>query len=401
MIVTSNDFTHKYMPIISKIDFFPVDNGDMTLIELESGRTILIDVNIRAAADDSNDSTPDVVKMLRVKLKRDSQGRLYVDVFLLSHPDLDHCRGLDRHFHLGSPDTYSKSDDKIFIREIWSSPIVFRRASRILTLCEDAKAFNTEARRRVKYYRDNRLFGVGDGDRIQIMGEDENGKTDDLGSILVKIDGLVTKVNGVFDSSMTAQLLGPLPKSNNEEEEEALAKNRSSVILRFDIKVGGVDAACRFLTGGDAEVAVWERLWTEHKNTDWLEYDILQAPHHCSWRSLSHDSWSDLGQKAQVSEDARSALSQGRDGAVIVASCKPISANDSDPPCIRAEREYEAIAKEASGSFKCTGEYPTKTSPGIMEFEIGQYGPRLKSQPTRGPIIYTSGAVGRQPLAHG
>ena len=392
------------MRIVSKVTFFPVDNGDMTLIELESGRTILIDVNIRAAADDFNDSTPDVAKMLREKLKRDRQGRLYVDVFLLSHPDQDHCRGVERHFHLGSPDKYSKSDDKIFIGEIWSSPIVFRRArhtSNNLILCEDAEAFNAEARRRVKCYRDNRLFGVGDGDRIQIIGEDENGKTDDLGSILVKIDGLVTKVNGVFDSSMTARLLGPLPKSDNEEEEEALAKNRSSVILRFDIKGGGVDAACRFLTGGDAEVAVWERLWTEHKNTDWLEYDILQTPHHCSWRSLSHESWSDLGEKAKVSEDARSALSQGRYGAVIVASCKPISANDSDPPCIRAEREYEAIAKEAFGSFKCTGEYPTKTSPGIMEFEIGQYGPRLKSQPTRGPIIYTSGAVGRQPLAHG
>ncbi len=387
--------------MVSKVTFFPVDNGDMTLIELESGKTILIDVNIRATADDPDDSVPNVAKMLREKLNRDNQKRLYVDVFLLSHPDLDHCRGLERHFHLGSPGTYSKSDDKIFIREIWSSAMVFRRASRILTLCEDAKAFNAEARRRVKCYRDNRLFGLGDGDRIQVMGEDENGKTDDLSSILVKVDELVTKVNGVVDSSMTAKLLGPLPKSDDEEEEEALAKNRSSVILRFDIKGDGVDAACRFLTGGDAEVGVWERLWTGHRNTDWLEYDILQTPHHCSWRSLSHESWSNLGEKAKVSEDARSALSQRRYGAVIVASCKPISANDFDPPCIRAEREYEAIAKEVSGSFKCTGEYPTKTSPGIMEFEIGQYGPRLKSQPTRGPIIYTSGAVGQQPLAHG
>ena len=27
--------------------FFPVDNGDMTLVALESGRNILIDINIR------------------------------------------------------------------------------------------------------------------------------------------------------------------------------------------------------------------------------------------------------------------------------------------------------------------------------------------------------------------
>jgi hypothetical protein len=109
------------------ITFFPVGNGDMTLIELESGRTILIDVNIRAAADDPNDLTPDVAAKLRQKLKRDSQGRLYVDVFGLSHHDQDHCRGLRTHFHLGPPD--GLSGDKILIRELWSSPMLFRRAS--------------------------------------------------------------------------------------------------------------------------------------------------------------------------------------------------------------------------------------------------------------------------------
>lgn len=74
----------------AKITFFPVGNGDTTLLELESGRTVLIDVNIRAAADDPDDDTPDVAKMLRNRLKPDSEGRLYVDAFLLSHPDKDH-----------------------------------------------------------------------------------------------------------------------------------------------------------------------------------------------------------------------------------------------------------------------------------------------------------------------
>ena len=395
------------MLMVATLNFFPVDNGDMTLIELESGKTILIDVNIRGAADDSNNPTPDVARMLRNKLKRDFKGRLYVDVLLLTHPDQDHCRNLEKHFHLGSPDTYCKSEDKIFIREIWSSPMVFRRARRTLTLhhlilCEDAQAFNTEARRRVKCFRENGLAGVGDGDRIQIMGEDENGKTDDLGLILVKVGDLVTKVNGSFDSSMTARLLGPVAKFDSEEEEEALAKNRSSVILRFDLKSVINNAACRFLTAGDAEVAVWERLWIEHhQHPDWLQYDILQTPHHCSWRSLSDDSWRELGRQAKVSEYARKALSQARYGAVIVASCKPISAEDSDPPCIRAKQEYEAIAKEVSGSFKCTGEYPTKTSPSTMEFEIGRYGPRLKSLMMGDLSSRSPGIITRQPQSHG
>lgn len=40
------------------LSFFPVDNGDMTLLTSESRRQLLIDLNIRAAADDPDDDTP-------------------------------------------------------------------------------------------------------------------------------------------------------------------------------------------------------------------------------------------------------------------------------------------------------------------------------------------------------
>ena len=109
----------------AQLSFFPVGNGDMTLVQTEGGNRILIDMNIRSADDDPDDDTPDVAAKLRDKLVRDAAGRLYVDVLLLSHPDEDHCRGLRRHFHLGPPDEWSKSADKIVIREIWSSPMVF------------------------------------------------------------------------------------------------------------------------------------------------------------------------------------------------------------------------------------------------------------------------------------
>ena len=102
--------------MVAKIAFFPVGNGDMTLIELESGRKILVDMNIRAAADDPDDDTPDVATDLRSRLNRDSKGRLYVDVLLITHPDQDHCNGLKKHFHMGPPGDWSEADDKIFVR---------------------------------------------------------------------------------------------------------------------------------------------------------------------------------------------------------------------------------------------------------------------------------------------
>lgn len=385
----------------AKIAFFPVGNGDMTLIQLESGRTILIDVNIRAAADDQEDPTPDVAKILRERLTRDAQGRLFIDAFLLSHPDQDHCAGLRKHFHLGPPVDWSKTADKIVIRELWSSPMVFRRASMKHVLCDDAAAFTAEARRRVKCFRDTK-GAVDEGDRILILGEDENGKTDDLGNILVKVDEIFSKVNGAVDQSVSARLLAPLPKSDDEAEEEELSKNESSTILRFSLAADGNLDAGRYLTGGDAEVGIWERLWDRHKKrVDWLSYDILLSPHHCSWHSLSHESWSEMGENAKVSDKARSALAQTRDGAVVVSSSKPIKDDDNDPPCIRAKREYVAITNAAKGTFKCVCELPSEDEPDVLEFEIGLHGPRPKTRLMKASSVLGPGVVGRQPLAHG
>jgi hypothetical protein len=383
-----------------KIVFFPVDNGDMTLIELESGKTILIDTNIRESADDPDDDTPDVASMLRGRLHRDTQKRLCVDVFILSHPDQDHCRGLINHCHLGAPE--DNTGDKIFIREIWSSPMVFRRASNNLTLCEDAKAFSKEAKRRVQYFRDHGQT-ASDGNRILILGEDENGKTDDLGDILIKVDEQITTLNGSVDATMTARLLGPLPKSDAGEEECILTKNNSSVIIQFSIACRGNTDACRFLTGGDAEVAIWERLWQKHKNNDWLTYHLLQTPHHCSWHTLSYDSWS-KSKNPQPAPQAVKALSQALSGALIVASCKPILDDDCDPPCIGAKRIYQEITNSDSvkGEFLCTGEYPSKDAPDLMEIEITKCG-ILKPKQRNDSLstMFSAGALGRQPHAHG
>ncbi len=361
----------------AKISVFPVGNGDMTLIELESGRRILVDINIR---DASGGDIPDALSLLRKRLDRDSKGRLYVDAFLLTHPDADHCRGLSAHFHLGPPEDWSRDDDKIVIRELWSSPMIFRRATKTLTLCTDAKAFNKEARRRVALYRD-KGGDVESGDLILILGEDEDGKTDDLGNILIKLDEIFSRIDGAVDAAFQGRLLAPTPKSEDDEEEASKAKNKSSVIIQFTIRADDNDDACLFLVGGDAEVSIWETLWERQKDTpENLAYDALLTPHHCSWRALSHDSWSDLKEDAKVSEGARKALSQARDGALLIASSKPIKDDDDDPPCIRAKREYEAIAAEVSGEFKCVGEEPSEDKPDVLTVEITKEGPKVAAR---------------------
>jgi hypothetical protein len=189
-------------------------------------------------------------------------------------------------------------------------------------------------------------------------------------------------------------LLGPLPKFDDEKEEDALAKNRSSIILNFALKVNGL-TQCQFLTCGDAEVEVWENLWKNHKGDSWLKYHVLLTPHHCSWHSLSHDSWSKKKEEAQVSQDARNALSQANSGALLVASCKEILDDDIDPPCIRAKQEYEAIANENEGRFLCAAD-----SDKPLELIIESTGVR-KDAGIASSKITAPGVIGRSPLAHG
>jgi hypothetical protein len=380
----------------AKVTHFKVANGDMSLFELESGRCILVDMNIRDP-DSCEDEIADVAAQLRKKLDRDEQGRMYVDAVLNTHPDADHIRGLKAHFHLGSPSNWSKTDDKILIREMWSSPIVFRRASakdEDHVLCEDAEAWCAEARRRVKKFRDDGLLG--DGNRILILGEDIEGKTDDLADILVKVDETFVKICGATDVSFEARLLAPM-KADNEEEEELLTKNNSSVVMRIDMKVAGVTSS-RYLIGGDAEVAIWEKLWERNKDkTERLQYDVLLAPHHCSWHSLSWDSWSEKGEGAEVSETARNALGQALGGAVIIASSKAIEDDEDDPPCIRAKREYESILEPVKGDFKCVADGPSLDP---LVIEISSAGPKIK-RAAFGVSVAAGTGIGSQAFAHG
>ncbi len=359
----------------AKITFFQVGNGDMTLVRLADTRvtTILIDSNIRVAADNPDDDTPDVATALRKRVLKDHNLRPYVDAFLLSHPDQDHCRGLAKHFWLGDPadypdDNLDQDDKRILIRELWSSPLIFRRRSSNHTLCDDAAAFDKEARRRVEYWRTYR--SAGSGNRILIMGEDTKGKTDDLGPIVIKSGEKFSRIDGQdYPLFFKAHLLAPAPHDDDAALEEQLSKNESSVVMNMEISPSAYSSTkTRFLIGGDAAVLIWERMWERFKESpEVLEYDLLLAPHHCSWRTLSYDSWSEKREKAQLNQGARNALGQARSGATIVASSKAILDDDIDPPNIRAKREYKDILDGVDGWFGCTGDLKDEA---VLEFTV-------------------------------
>lgn len=357
------------------LEFLPVANGDMTLITTKNNKKILIDCNYREPSED----VVDVKEMLRSRLKTNEDGQLYLDVFVVTHPDQDHTRGFRELFHTGDPSTWSEKKDKIIINEIWSSPRVFRRASRKVqkadknnTLCEDARAINTEAKRRANLYKDTKKIGQL-GDRIIILTHDEDGKTEGYEGIIAALDSsFIADKSGIDDNSLTARLLGPADRVEVTDE-NVLEKNDSSAIINFGLTDENGNVV-NFLNGGDAGVGCWRHLNTrlkKNKNTDYLKYDILQAPHHCSWRSLSEDSESGCAEKGiepKVDQDAYDSLSHANEEALIISSSKPFG--DSTPPSKKAREKFKEVLKDKDGTFYCVADSKSNGKQTLLVVEL-------------------------------
>ena len=367
----------------STITFYPVDNGGMSLVKLNDSKdtTILIDMHIRSAADNDNEDAFDVAKDLRKQIKTDDKKRPFVDVLLLTHNDDDHVKGLQNHFYLGDIADYKmpeEDDDEeplIIIKEMWSSYRFWKRASNSNKLCDDAKAFNREMKRRVTLFEEKEKI-QNEGNRALIIGKDPDGKTDKILEIVREIDSIFTKVNNrELSEKLSIRVLGPIPQQEDEKDDDYNKKNRGSVILQLTVIENEYEN--KIFSTGDAGVFVWDCLWDKHKKSkSKLEYDILMAPHHCSWRSLSHDSYSE-SDDPKVSTNAKNALSQKKEGAYIISSSKPIKDDDNDPPSHAAKKEYEAFVTKKH--FLCTAEEPSEKKPKPIVFNLTKSGPQRKS----------------------
>ena len=82
----------------NKIKYYPVNNGDMSLISLKDNTTILIDCNIREGDEDSDGNSIYNVKEDLLKSIQKRNGNPFIDLFILSHPDEDHCRGFKKNW---------------------------------------------------------------------------------------------------------------------------------------------------------------------------------------------------------------------------------------------------------------------------------------------------------------
>jgi beta-lactamase superfamily II metal-dependent hydrolase len=93
--------------------FWNVGTGDSTTIAITDGVVMQVDLRHMVKAENDDDPCCAIVDVLAEKLPT-KNGKPYLSVFALTHPDLDHIQGFE--------DLLSR----VVIGELWFTPRVFR-----------------------------------------------------------------------------------------------------------------------------------------------------------------------------------------------------------------------------------------------------------------------------------
>ncbi len=355
------------------INFYPVGNADCTLVKLDNGRTIIIDCCFREVTkDDKGNPTMFDVKEDLLKELNKTNGHPYVDLYINTHPHEDHMVGFSDHFYCGDPADYDdkKDADKIIIGEMWVTPKLFTHK-----IADAVTCLRKEAKRRRALYDNDAEYKGEEGNYLHIIGYDKDKEFDSrYGYVPGK---LVKKVNGHNFEWLEIFVHAPFKEEVTDSKEKD-DKNLTSIVSQFRFKVEGKeDVVCKAIFGGDAEHPVWAHILENNQDEDKLKWNLLLAPHHCSWTFFGSDSKSN-----DVSESAIKILDDYQIGesAHIIASSDKIEDNDNNPPSYKAMKQYKKHLKNKD-NFHCVADtnVENKISQPIV-YKISTHGKTLQTK---------------------
>ena len=351
------------------IKFYPVGNGDCDLVTIGgANKKMMFDCNFRQKAEEDNDEMYNVLDdLLTNELTSKKCGLPFLDAFLLTHPDEDHCLGFKDKFYLGDPDAVpqsAKDNKKILIGELWYSPRVFKEYTKDLS--EDAKAFKKEAKRRMDLYKSDSKKADKDGNRIRIIGWTDNPDLEGLEDRITVPGNTISEVNGSRCNYFEMFVHAPF-----KDDIENADRNETSIVSQLRFKSDkDKESIARVFLAGDAEWHVWDKIMSVTKDDDYLHWDLLEAPHHCSYTFFA-DSRDDEPNQASLDF-----LDKREENAYVVSSSNVIKKNAVNPPCQKAKNRY--TERVGDSNFFCTsGEKDDDPQvPLVFDIEDGEVGLR-------------------------
>jgi hypothetical protein len=341
--------------------FWPVGTGDTTTVVIDTDTVAQIDLRHVEGAEDDKDTRVAIIDELVALLPKGDDGRPYLAAFGVTHLDLDHVKG------------FAELLERVTIGDLWFTPRILWAQDQA-ELCDDAKAFVEEAKRRIENMKEE--GEVGSGDRIRIIGfSDDLAEHKDIYKNLpeqsVTVPGAeFHSIDGV-DRSDAFRAFVHAPFKEDAEAD----RNDTSFALQITLTDG--ETTARALLLGDLAYPGVRRILARSEAED-LEFDVLLAPHHCSKSVIygKDDGESEDSLKQQLLDDLEDAA---RGGAHIVASAEPIPASDvegANPPHRCAADHYKEIVD--AGHFLVTGDHAPKP----IVFEPGEDGGILTSETT-------------------
>lgn len=352
--------------MIHSIKFYPVGNGDCSLVSIGgANQKMMFDCNFRQQAENDDEEMYDVLSDLIDNELSTKCGLPFLEAYLLTHPDQDHCRGFADKFYLGDPDAIKDSDKeakKILIGELWYSPRVFEEYTSDLT--DDAKAFKKEAKRRMDLYKSDSKKADKPGNRIRIIGWTGAKELEGLDERITVPGNLVNEVNGKECKHFEMFIHAPF-----KDDIENADRNETSIVSQLRFKTDNGEITRVFLAG-DAEWHVWENIMNKTGDDDYLHWDLLEAPHHCSYTFFADD------RNDEPNQASIDFLDKRESGAFVVASSKVIKQNSDNPPCQKAKNRY--VEKVGESNFFCTSGTSEKEADKPIVFEIDNDGLQLQ-----------------------
>jgi beta-lactamase superfamily II metal-dependent hydrolase len=349
------------LPQKKAVIYWPIGTGDSTTLVLRPGELVMqIDLRHLEKADDADEPEWAIVDYL-VKVLPRRNGRPYLAVFALTHPDKDHIQG------------FTELLRRVDIGELWHTPKIFRdHHDDDEPMCVDAIACREEVQRRRRVIVRN-PNSVKSGDRLRVIGHDDILKEDKYvglpesaksrpGEIVTLIDGV--DLNGQFQAFIHAPF----------KDDQAASKNNTSLSLNVRLWEGNTHY--QFFFFGDREYPTIKRIFeiTEAaRRTEFLYWDVMLCSHHCSkcvmyWRGEGEED-------ATLKQDILNFLDKyARPNAYIVSSSHAnfTDGEGDNPPHKRARQRYEELIE--AGHFICTHEHPTKANPQPMVFTVDAQG---------------------------
>ena len=258
----------------SKITFFPLGNGDTTLIQLlDSGKSILWDyANLKTV--DANDKRCDLPSELNNRVKGD------FDVVCFTHADKDHIYKMSEYFYLEHAKKYQEGSRKK-IKELWVPAAILIDGE---SNNDDDNILKAEARYRMKKGVGIKVFSRPDKLKEWLEKNEIN-----FESVKHLIIDAGTLVPGWDKNKDGVEFFIHSPFMGHVDESTVVDRNLSGILAQV---VFGNAKDTKLILGADGHCITWEsivKITRLKKNDHRLIWDIFHIPHHCSYTAI-HES---------------------------------------------------------------------------------------------------------------